>query len=244
MERTGYADFWELRARHAIPNETANYVPIILAMTIMAKNAPAYGLDRINPEAPLEYDTVVTSSPTNLALIADLTDTTTAQLLQLNPALLRSITPANFEVRVPKGTATQVATALELIPAERRASWRMHRVEAGESIAAIARQFNSTSNQIVAANNLASDAEPNPGEELLIPAAYHESVPQMKAPRTASPCFPQRQSVPNRDRRREAPRARVVGHSGRTQTSQFSESLILLLLPCQPGPPLVRAFFF
>jgi membrane-bound lytic murein transglycosylase D len=186
VERTGYADYWELRARHAIPNETANYVPIILAMTIMAKNATAYGLDQINPEPPLQYDTIVTSSPTNLALIADLTDTNTAQLLQLNPALLRSITPANFEVRVPKGTAPRVAGALELIPAERRASWRMHRVEAGESITAIARQFNSTSNQIVAANNLTADAEPNPGEQLLIPAAYHESVPQMKAPRTVA----------------------------------------------------------
>ena len=39
IERTGYADYWELRARHAIPIETSNYVPIILAMTIMTKNA-------------------------------------------------------------------------------------------------------------------------------------------------------------------------------------------------------------
>ena len=39
VERTGYADFWELRSRGAIPMETTNYVPIILAMTIMAKNA-------------------------------------------------------------------------------------------------------------------------------------------------------------------------------------------------------------
>jgi membrane-bound lytic murein transglycosylase D len=185
VERTGYADYWELRARHAIPNETANYVPIILAMTIMAKNAQAYGLDQITPDAPIQYDTVTTSSPTNLALIADLTDTTTAQLLQLNPAMLRSITPANFEVRVPKGTAPQVAAALELIPAERRASWRMHRVEAGESLAAIARQFNSTPHQIEQANNLTADAEPNPGDQLMIPAAYHEAAPQMKAPRTA-----------------------------------------------------------
>ena len=39
VERTGYADFWELRARKVIPQETANYVPIILAMTIVSKNA-------------------------------------------------------------------------------------------------------------------------------------------------------------------------------------------------------------
>src|SRR6185369_7634744 len=55
VERTGYADFWELRARRMLPIETTNYVPIILAMTIMAKNAPEYGLDHITLEAPVEY---------------------------------------------------------------------------------------------------------------------------------------------------------------------------------------------
>src|SRR5689334_14491665 len=38
VERTGYADFWELRSRGALPAETTNYVPIILAMTIMSKD--------------------------------------------------------------------------------------------------------------------------------------------------------------------------------------------------------------
>ena len=47
VERTGYADFWELRARGVLPAETTNYVPIILAMTIMEKNAAEYGLDRL-----------------------------------------------------------------------------------------------------------------------------------------------------------------------------------------------------
>ena len=74
VERTGYADYWELRARHAIPAETTNYVPIILAMTIMAKNAPEYGLDQVVPEQPWQFDTVRLTAPTNLALISDLTD--------------------------------------------------------------------------------------------------------------------------------------------------------------------------
>ena len=56
VERTGYADYWELRARHAIPTETTNYVPIILAMTIMAKNAP--NTDWIAHARPaVQYDT-------------------------------------------------------------------------------------------------------------------------------------------------------------------------------------------
>ena len=59
IERTGYADFWELRARGALPVETTNYVPIILAMTIMGKNAKEYGLEDITRwKSPIEYDTV------------------------------------------------------------------------------------------------------------------------------------------------------------------------------------------
>ncbi len=55
VERTGYADFWELRNRRVLPIETTNYVPIILAITIMAKNPKAYDLDGVVPETPLEY---------------------------------------------------------------------------------------------------------------------------------------------------------------------------------------------
>ncbi len=183
VERTGYADFWELRDRGVLPKETTNYVPIILAMTIMAKNAPEYGLDQIVPDAPVEYDTITTESPTNLALIADLTDTSVPELLQLNPALLRSLAPANFEIRVPKGTGQQVSAALELIPAERRASWRSHRFEQGETLSSVARLFNVSANQIATVNDLKDD--PAPGDRLMIPVAYHETVAPVHRSRTA-----------------------------------------------------------
>ena len=50
VKRTGYADFWELYRRNVLPKETRNYVPIILAVTIMAKNPSQYGLDTIVPD--------------------------------------------------------------------------------------------------------------------------------------------------------------------------------------------------
>ena len=181
VERTGYADFWELVSRGALPRETTNYVPIILAMTIMSKNAAAYGLDQVVPDSPVEYDTIRTTSPTNLALLSDLTDTSVPELLQLNPALLRNIAPGDFEIRVPKGLGQQVTAGLDLVPAERRASWRLHRVQEGETLAAIAHSFNASPAQIASANNLAG-SEPAAGDRLLIPAAFHEPAP---AARTA-----------------------------------------------------------
>ena len=85
VERTGYADFWELRARGALPNETTNYVPIILAMTIMAKNAPEYGLDHITPGCAHRVRHDHNRSPTNLALISDLTDAPRAGAFAAEP---------------------------------------------------------------------------------------------------------------------------------------------------------------
>ena len=51
VERTGYADFWELQKRHALPKETQNYVPIIIAMALVAKAPGLYGV-QVSPEKP------------------------------------------------------------------------------------------------------------------------------------------------------------------------------------------------
>ncbi len=172
IERTGYADYWELRARRAIPIETSNYVPIILAMTIMTKNAAEYDLENITPEAPLEYDAVSVDNPIHLALIGDVTDTPVSELMSLNPALLKSVAPQGYMLRVPKGTGDALKTSLASIPAERRLSWRMHHVQTGETLMSIARQYGSQPSEIAALNRLSS-SEPSTGDRLLIPAAFH-----------------------------------------------------------------------
>jgi len=172
VEHTGYADFFELRARRAIPVETTNYVPIILAMTIMTKNAKEYGLDEVVPQTPLEYDTVEMNAATNLELIADLTDTAVSQLLELNPALLKSFAPAGYEVRVPKGSGSTLSAMLQTVPDSQRASWRMHLVAPGDTLATIAKRYGTTPKSITDANRMANNI-PGAGDHLLIPAAFH-----------------------------------------------------------------------
>ena len=178
VERTGYADFWELRARKVIPGETANYVPIILAMTIVSKNAPEYGIYQITPDPPVEYDTLTLDATVNLGLISDLTDMSIPELQQLNPALLRGTAPEGYYLHVPKGTGDDVKAALGAVPAERRATARLHKVEPGENLAAIATRYKSTSAVIASANGIAKAGELTIGDRLLIPAAYHEVTPK------------------------------------------------------------------
>jgi membrane-bound lytic murein transglycosylase D len=177
VERTGYADFWELRARGVLPAETTNYVPIILAMTIMEKNAAEYGIEGFQLEPPLEYDTVETTAPTSLTLVADILDMPLPELASLNPASLRGMIPENYPLHVPKGNGNQLVAAMQLIPANHLDAWRMHRVGAGETLGTIGKRYNVTPANIVAANHLDSQQAVE-GDRLLIPAvARVEAAP-------------------------------------------------------------------
>ncbi|MGA2182097.1 MAG: transglycosylase SLT domain-containing protein [Bryobacteraceae bacterium] len=170
VTHTGYADFWELCAKNALPRQTQNYVPLILAITIMAKNPRDYGLENLDGEQPIEYDTVAISAPTNLWLVSDVADRALAEIRELNPSLIKSLAPAGYQLRVPRGTAPAVTAALEQVPVDRRASWRMHRVADGETLASIARRFNMAATTIASANHISVEA-PATGDLLLIPAS-------------------------------------------------------------------------
>src|SRR5262252_7911828 len=89
VKRTGYADFWELYRRNVLPKETRNYVPIILAVTIMTKNPSQYGLDGLMMDHAAEYATVTVKDPVDLRLVAECIHSTTDELQDLNPSLLR-----------------------------------------------------------------------------------------------------------------------------------------------------------
>lgn len=179
IERTGYADYWELLKRGVLPRETSNYVPIIVAMTIMAKNPQDYGLAGIEEEQNLEYESIKMDTPVHLALLADAAEQPVNVIRDLNPALLRSVAPTGYELRVPKGTSDSVVAAVKTVPAAYRASWRLHRVESGETLVGIAQHYQTSANRILAANDSA-DA-PEAGELLLIPATFRESNRSSKA---------------------------------------------------------------
>lgn len=177
VERTGYADYWELRRLNVLPKETANYVPIILAMTIMAKNAREYGLEEVDADPALSYDVVELAAPTNMMLVADLSECPVSQIRELNPALLKNIAPAGWQVRVPKGTGATVRPLLETVPAEKRIAWRAHRVGDSDSLAGVARRYGVTERSILALNDGAAETL-QPGDMLVIPASIQaESKP-------------------------------------------------------------------
>src|SRR5881398_1436732 len=176
IERTGYADFWELYKRKVLPRETKNYVPIIIALTLIAKDAAHYNI-QADPEAPVPTDVVKPGRPIDLRLVAETIDMDVETLRTLNPSLLRMATPddPSFELHLPQGTGGKFTAEIAAIPPDKWISWRRHRVEAGETLASIAKKYRLTPVAIAEANHIERTAVLEPGTKLTIPATQSAS---------------------------------------------------------------------
>jgi membrane-bound lytic murein transglycosylase D len=171
VERTGYADYWELRRLHALPHETENYVPIFLATALIAKDPKAYGFD-VQPDPPLAIDQVTVNEPTDLRLVGQLVDRPVEELIRLNPALQRWTTPANqsdFTLNLPAGTKNDYEKTIAFIPPERRIWWRAHKVEEGETLTTIARKYRLSTATLAEANQLQANTSLIQGVKLVLP---------------------------------------------------------------------------
>jgi membrane-bound lytic murein transglycosylase D len=173
VKRTGYADFWELYRRNVLPKETRNYVPIIVAVTIMTKNPAQYGLDDIVTERPVPYDSVKIDYSVDLRLVAECVDSSPAMLQDLNPSLLRWTTPKDqeFLLRLPAGTRDEYLSAIDPIPQAMRVWWRYHRIAPGDTLTSLGRVYRTTPRAIAQANDLEISADLDPESKLIIPVA-------------------------------------------------------------------------
>ncbi|HEU4981674.1 MAG TPA: transglycosylase SLT domain-containing protein [Acidobacteriaceae bacterium] len=171
VQRTGFADFWELYKRNNLPAETKNYVPIILAVTIMAKNPKQYGLDDLTPDPPLVEDTVQTNHSVGLALAADLVGATPQELAALNPALLRGATPPDetYNLHLPAGTKALFEKRIAGIPADKRHYWRYQTLADNETLEDVAKKYHVSLASLEEVNDLSSAADISDVDAVVVP---------------------------------------------------------------------------
>jgi membrane-bound lytic murein transglycosylase D len=171
IERTGYADFWELYKANVLPNETRNYVPIILALTLISKDPARYGIDFV-PDEPLRVDRVQPGHAVDLRLVSETIDVDMDTLRLLNPQLLRLVTPTDprFVLQIPAGKAEEFQKGMAQIPPENWLSWRRHRVVEGETLYSIARRYRVGEATLAQVNGLDAQARPEVDSKLIIPA--------------------------------------------------------------------------
>jgi len=173
VQRTGFADFWELYKRNNLPAETKNYVPIILAVTIMAKNPKQYGLDDLTPDPPLVTDTVQTDYSVGLPLAADLVGAPVQEVAALNPSLLRGATPPDetFTLHLPAGTKDIFEKRIAEIPVDKRRYWRYHTLAPDETLEDVARSFHVSVSEIADVNQLTSISNLSGVGAVIVPVA-------------------------------------------------------------------------
>jgi len=177
VQKTGYADYWELYKRNNLPGETKNYVPLILAAIIITKNPTQYGFDDVQLDAPIVYDTVSIDYSVDLRLVSDIVDAPLQELAGLNPSLLRMTTPPAalltepFALHLPVGTAALYQQRIAEIPEDRRTQWRYHRVAPEDTLASVAQSFHVSVEQLAQVNQLESGVALSSVESLVVPVA-------------------------------------------------------------------------
>jgi membrane-bound lytic murein transglycosylase D len=172
LQRT--EDFWELHLRR----QTQTYVPTFMAATIIAKSPEKYGF-YVEYEDPIDFEVVEVHKCVHFKKIAEAIDCEYEELKELNPELLRDVTPPNYpnyELRVPVGKSNIFAARYDTIPEEEKASWVRHQVSWGETVSSIARRYGVSTYSIMAVNNLSRKARIYAGNYLLIPTASGRSV--------------------------------------------------------------------
>jgi len=173
VERTGYADFWELYRRHELPTETQNYVPEIVAAIIIANNPHQYGFDDVTLDPPVITDTVTINYSIDIRLVSDLVGAPVDEIEALNPSLLRMVTPtdAPFDLHLPAGTATLFEQRAALIPEAHRNSWRYHAVAESDTLDSVAQAYRVPVAVLAAANQLGPSQSIAGTEALVVPVA-------------------------------------------------------------------------
>ena len=174
MARSGKDDFWELSASSRyLPRETRDYVPLILAAVIIARNPAQYGLN-IEPFEPPTFEKVKLPRAIDLRRVAEWANTPVQIIQDLNPELRRWTTPVratDYELKVPAGTADLVRARLDDATPGDLAPLNRYTVRTGETLLTISRKLRVSRADLAEANYLSVKAPLRSGQQLIIPRA-------------------------------------------------------------------------
>jgi len=172
MQRSRLDDFWALSANSRyLPRETRDYVPLILAAVIIARNPAQYGMNIAPFELP-KVEKVALPGPIDLRRVAEWVGMPVQLLQDLNPELRRWTTPirqSDYELKVPEGTAALVQAHLATVDPEDLASLKRYSVRQGDTLLTISRKLKVSRADLAAANYLSATARVSAGQTLIIP---------------------------------------------------------------------------
>jgi len=170
-DSVGDHTFFQLSDRRYLRRETRDYVPKLIAASLIAKQPGRYGFDDVSPASPLVFDEITIPDATGLDVIARLADTTVATMLELNPQFVRGITPParSVVVRVPRGRGTLAAMRFDSLPATDRITFVDHYVGRGQTLSDIARRYRVSVALLQSANPSLRPHALRVGQRIIVP---------------------------------------------------------------------------
>lgn len=193
--RQNKKDFWSLKLKR----QTYNYVPLFMASAIIAKNPEKFGF-YVTPDPPLVYDEVVIDKCLDLKSIAKVLDIEIETLRELNPELLRDITPPhvyNYNLRIPRNSTEMFWSYYNQLPVQKKTYWVTHKVQRGETLSRIANKYGVSTSTLAKTNNLSTKSKLRRGQPIKIPVvvsqkyAASEVIKKNSSPKIASRVKPQ-----------------------------------------------------
>ena len=160
LQQSGAKDFWSIKAKAKLSEETRNFVPKFVAIALIATDPKKYGFEDIRYEPPLSYEEVELQAPMTFAALAEVTETEEFILRDLNPALLRNATPPDeigFRLKLPTGKAAIYLAKANEKTLEKQAEPVQvvtHEVKRGETLFSIARRYGLTVSGLMEFNGL------------------------------------------------------------------------------------------
>jgi membrane-bound lytic murein transglycosylase D len=175
IEKHNTNDFWELYKYDALPRETKNYIPQLIAAAVIAKDPARYGFGNITFEDPIRFVEINVPPSTPLTVIAKASSLDLAAVRSYNPELVRGITPpgtGGYEIKLPHPIDTlefteRLENALE--SEGKVKSVITYKVKKRDTLPKIAKKYGVTNEDIQLVNNCEEILQIKPGMTIAIP---------------------------------------------------------------------------
>jgi membrane-bound lytic murein transglycosylase D len=179
MKRYRTEDFWVLTNHRYLKRETKNYVPQMIAAALIAKDPENYGFTGVEYQKPLRYEKVKVPELTGLSLIAKACETSLEEIKELNPEILRGVTPPNepdYEIKIPSAKGDVFLKNFDSLQPMESFQFKTHSVKNGETLAGIARAYRVDLDPLLEINQLKKTSRISKGKTLLIPLSKDEEI--------------------------------------------------------------------
>ncbi len=179
MKRYRTEDFWLLTNYQYLKRETKNYVPQMIAAALIAKDPEKYGFTDVEYQEPLRYESVKVPDLTGLSLVAKACETSLEEIKDLNPEILRGVTPPDepdYEIKIPFGKKDVFLKNFESLQPVESFQFKTHSVKNGETLAGIAKVYRVDLDPLLEINHLKKTSRISKGTTLLIPLSKDEQI--------------------------------------------------------------------